>query len=184
LMQMQERMAPQSITTVVHELDPAVERIVMRCLQADPCQRPASAHAVAGGLPGGDPLAAALAAGETPSPDLVAAAGETDGLAPKVATAWLAAALVLLVIGAVLMQRVSITSKINLDTSPDALTRDARTHIKNFGYTAKPADSAWGMTYDGDYSRWSRSHPAEAARRWLNPAAGQPPLIRFWYRES
>ena len=42
---------------------------------------PASALAVAAALPGGDPLAAALAAGETPSPEMVAAAGsnETDG---------------------------------------------------------------------------------------------------------
>src|SRR4051812_30946276 len=74
LMQMQERAAPAAITTVVHDLDPAAERVIMRCLHPDPKQRPATALAVAAGLPGGDPLAAALAAGETPSPDLVAAA--------------------------------------------------------------------------------------------------------------
>ena len=83
LMQMQERAAPASITTMVRDLDPAAERVIMRCLQPDPRQRPASAMAVAAGLPGGDPLAAALAAGETPSPELVAAAGETEGLPPK-----------------------------------------------------------------------------------------------------
>ena len=44
-----------------------------------PAQRPASALAVAAALPGGDPLAAALAAGETPSPEMVAAAGEGAG---------------------------------------------------------------------------------------------------------
>ena len=55
----------------------------MRCLHPDPRQRPASALAVAAALPGGDPLAAALAAGETPSPELVAAAGETDGLSRR-----------------------------------------------------------------------------------------------------
>ena len=38
-------------------------------------RRPRSALAVAAALPGGDPLAAALAAGETPSPEMVAAAG-------------------------------------------------------------------------------------------------------------
>ena len=38
--------------------------------------RPASALAVSAALPGGDPLAAVLAAGETPSPEMVAAAGE------------------------------------------------------------------------------------------------------------
>ena len=36
LMQMQERAAPASITTMVRDLDPAVERVIMRCLQPDP----------------------------------------------------------------------------------------------------------------------------------------------------
>ncbi len=64
-----------------------MERIVLRCLQPDPRQRPASAMAIAAALPGGDPLAAALAAGETPSPELVAAAGETEGMKPRHAIA-------------------------------------------------------------------------------------------------
>src|SRR5450755_715676 len=139
LMQMQERAAPASITSIAKDLDPAVEGVILRCLQPDPRQRPASAMAVAAGLPGGDPLAAALAAGETPSPELVAAAGETEGLEPKLALCWLAAALVLIVAGMVIGPRVAVTSKLNLENSPDALSRDARTHIRNFGYTAKPA---------------------------------------------
>ncbi len=54
----------------------------MRCLKPQIDERPASALAVAAALPGGDPLAAALAAGETPSPEMVAAAGQTDAAAP------------------------------------------------------------------------------------------------------
>ena len=52
------------------------ERVILNCLETLPEARPKSAHTVASGLPGADPLAAALAAGETPSPELVAAAGE------------------------------------------------------------------------------------------------------------
>jgi len=184
LMQLQERAAPASIITMVRDLDPLAERVIMRCLQPDPRQRPASAMAVAAGLPGGDPLAAALAAGVTPSPELVAAAGETDGLPPKLALAWLAAALVLIAAGMIVNPRISITSKLNLENSPDALTRDARAHLRNFGYTAKPADSAWGLDYADGYKKYTTQHPKEAAARWRNPAAGQPPLVQFWYRES
>ena len=56
-----------------------MERVILRCLDADPARRPSSALAIAAALPGGDPLAAALAAGETPSPELVAEAGGEGG---------------------------------------------------------------------------------------------------------
>jgi serine/threonine-protein kinase len=184
LMQMQERAAPAGISTVAKDIDPAVERAIMRCLAPDPRLRPASARAVAAALPGGDPLAAAMAAGETPSPALVAAAGETEGLPPRVAVAWLAAVLVGLAIVEALAPAESLTSKLPLENSPEALARDAQSLLKGFGYTAKPADRAWGLQYDHDYIDFSTKHPSEAAERWKNPAVGQPPLVTFWYRES
>src|SRR5207245_6871282 len=75
--------APANPSSHVRDLDPAVERVILACLESDPRARPASALAVAAALPGGDPLAAALAAGETPAPELVAAAGEVGALSPR-----------------------------------------------------------------------------------------------------
>ncbi len=89
----------------VKDLDPAVERIILRCLEPDPARRPSSAMAVAAALPGGDPLAAALAAGEMPSPQMVAAAGEGSGLTPRVAIPLLAVTIAALVRLAVLQSR-------------------------------------------------------------------------------
>src|SRR5437660_6090940 len=62
---------PTTPTSLVKDLDPLIEKVINRCLEKNPEHRPASALQVAAALPGGDPLAAALAAGETPSPELV-----------------------------------------------------------------------------------------------------------------
>ena len=56
-------------------LDPEIATAVTRALDPDPALRPQNATEVSILLPGGDPLLRALAAGETPSPELVAAAG-------------------------------------------------------------------------------------------------------------
>jgi predicted Ser/Thr protein kinase len=73
---------PRTPSSLVAGVDPAVERVILRCLERDPARRPQSAYAVFGALPGGDPLAAAVAAGETPSPELVANAGVEGSVRP------------------------------------------------------------------------------------------------------
>jgi hypothetical protein len=70
-----KRGALESPASLVKDLDPDVERIIFRCLAEDPEDRPATAMAVAAALPGGDPLQLALAAGQTPPPEMVAASG-------------------------------------------------------------------------------------------------------------
>ena len=58
-----EDRTPSRPTSVVKDLDPIVEKVILRCLETEPGSRPANALAVSAALPGGDPLAAALAAG-------------------------------------------------------------------------------------------------------------------------
>src|SRR5579872_4944079 len=79
-MQLHQNGAITTPSSVVRDIDPLVERVIMRCLEKDPAKRPASALAVAAALPGANPLADALAAGETPSPELLAAAGEEQAM--------------------------------------------------------------------------------------------------------
>ncbi|MFQ5350037.1 MAG: serine/threonine-protein kinase, partial [Thermoanaerobaculia bacterium] len=82
--------APSTLSSIVEQIDPLVEGTVTQCLQRDPANRPASPLAVAAALPGGDPLAAALAAGETPSPAMVAQASGQAALPRPLAAALLA----------------------------------------------------------------------------------------------
>src|SRR5689334_18683716 len=72
-------------TAIVRDLDESIERVILRCLDPSPDRRPPSALAVSAALPGGDPLAAAFAAGQTPSPEMVAAAGTAGTIATRTA---------------------------------------------------------------------------------------------------
>ena len=78
---------------LVAGLTVAHERGIQRCMEKDSNARPASVAQLVQALPGGDPLAAAIAAGETPSPEMVAASGSKEGLRPAVAWGLLVAIL-------------------------------------------------------------------------------------------
>ena len=84
---LQNDSSPKSPSSVTPDIEPAVDRVILRCLEREPQNRPGSAYAILGALPGGDPLAAALAAGETPSPDLVASAQVEGSVKPAIAFA-------------------------------------------------------------------------------------------------
>ena len=183
LMQMQERGAPLSISSIAKDLDPAAERAVLRCLERDPARRPSSALAVAASLPGGDPLAAALAAGEMPSPDVVAAAGEMVCHRTWTGIAWLAAALAGVALVGWWGARVNILTRVRLDASPEALAFQARNLLKSIGYASRPADTDYGLAYNEYFKDYLFAHPSLEGAYWKTPA-GMPPLIRYWYRES
>jgi serine/threonine-protein kinase len=170
-------------SSVVRDLDPAIERVILRCLEHDPALRPASALAVAAALPGGDPLAAALAAGETPSPEMVAAAGETSALRPVIGLSLLAFVCLGLIGAASLSDRVLLVAKVPIERSADVLQDRARDIVEKLGYTERPTDTAHGLFLLQDYlayvTRIDRSRT-----RWDSLASGAFPTVRFWYRTS
>jgi serine/threonine-protein kinase len=173
---------PSRPSSVVKDLDPIVEKVILRCLEAEPSGRPATALAVAAALPGGDPLAAALAAGETPSPQLVAASGETTGLRPRLAVACLAAILVGLGIGTYLTIRYSALEKLHPDQPPEVLAHKAREIVAQMGYTEKPADTGFAFDYDTDFL--NSVEKEKTPPNWDQVIAGRPAPLEFWYRQS
>ena len=174
---------PARPSTLIDDIDPAVERAILRCLEKDPRLRPASALSVSAALPGGDPLAAALAAGETPSPELVAAAGETEGLSPAVAGACLLAAAAGIVLFVLLARPMLLFRQVPIEKSPAALEDRARELVQGLGHSEAPADTRVGFSVDHDYLQYVAERD-RSPRRWDVLAAGEPPALLFWYRQS
>ncbi len=172
---------PESVTGIAGT-DPAVERAIMRCLEKDPAQRPPSALAVAAALPGGDPLAAALAAGETPSPEMVAAAGGEAAL--PLGTAWmLLAGLALLLAAVVAISPYSTDIGLGRwEKSPAVLRERAREIVERFGYDKEPADSYTWLARDYAPLNYLAGHKPAPGWRKLYRDLG-PPFL-FGYRQS
>ena len=165
---------------IVRDLDPAIDRAIMRCVEADPARRPSSALAVAASLPGGDPLAAALAAGETPSPEMVAAAGTTSALKPAEALAGLGVALAAIAAWVLLADRLLVTSVVPMPKPPVLLDDRAKQILASIGHPAG-MDSAHGFM-PANFLGYASRHPELLSEERL--ASGIPALLHFWYRGS
>jgi len=183
LARLQRESTPTNPSAHIDGFDPAVERVILRCLRGDPGERPSSALTVAAALPGGDPLAAALAAGETPSPEMIAAAGEEGALSP--AKAWIFfGATVVLVAACFGLARFTMDQGLApFPKSPDALEDRARELIRSFGYPGEPADTASWWERRGAYLAYRAAH--EPSTQWWPSLGGSDPHPwLFWYRQS
>jgi hypothetical protein len=171
-------------TTIVHDLDPAIEDVIFRCLDPDPARRPRSALAVTAALPGGDPIAAALAAGETPSPEMVAAAASTTEAlsATKLAAAiaWITLSSIVLL---ALYQRVMLINRAPLTRPPVALIDRAQEIAQKLGYGDQGSYSAAGLTTSLDWVRYIAANNT-SPDRWKELETPRPETHVLWYRTS
>ncbi len=180
LRRQQEISSPTKPSLLVKEIDPIVERVILRCIEKDPAKRPASALQVAAALPGGDPLAAALAAGETPSPEMVAASGETEGLRPAMAWGLLAGVIVLITAAILMSAQAKLYRRVPLEKSPEELAARARDILQSAGYSEPPVDTAMGFYEGNDFLRYIAEHD-KSKTRWDHLETG---AFVFWYRGS
>ena len=173
---------PASLSTLVPQLDPAIDSAILRCLEKDPARRPASARLIALTLPGVDPLAAAIAAGETPSPALVAAARD-EGTVRRFTAHTLA--LLSLAMLAVLSfaDRINLHHRVPFDKPAAVLADRAQSMLATIVGPHAIADRNWGYARD---TTWldATDDPLPAPQRWDRLRTGQPAVFSFWYRES
>jgi len=181
LISQQESGQLTAMSSIAADIDPAVEHVIRRCLEPDPSKRPDNALLVSAALPGGDPLAAALAAGETPSPELVAASGKTEGMAIKYAFLCAGVVLAGVIATPILKQRTEAFLQTPLDYPPAVLQQKAREMAAGFGYPQRPVDTAFWMNQGLELITYlDRLQAPRDFRKWLGAEA---PAVAV-YRES
>jgi len=173
---------PTSPSDLVDGMDPAVERAIMQCLAVDPEDRPVSVLAVMAALPGGDPLAAMLKAGELPSPELVAASGRRGTLTPTRAIQLGAIVFLGIVLTIWNLGRPSLGDTVGGILAPEVLRHRAEVLLADVGYEIDAVDSAWG--FDLDWRIISQLESLSTAERRALLQSEMHPVLRFWYRTS
>ncbi len=172
---------PTMPTSIVKDLDPVIESVIDRCIQKDPARRPSSALQVAAALPGGDPIAAALAAGETPSPEMVAAAPKEGALQPAVAISALAGTVAVLLFLVFSSSATRAERNLPLDKPPEVLAERARDIIASLGYPSSPVDQAHGFFVDHNFPRHLGKQDFKG---WEIMRSGQPLTFYYWYKQA
>ena len=180
---LQQSTEPPSLSSSVRDIPVAMERAILRCLEKNPDARPASAHEVMAALPGGDPLQAAMAAGETPSPAMVAAAGKIGELSAGKAWACLLACFVGILLIALMSGRSTLLGRLAPEKSPELLTEKAREIVAALGYDKRPQDKHGSFYFDNDYLAYVVKHD-RSPQRWEHVSAARPGPLKFIYRQS
>jgi serine/threonine-protein kinase len=182
LIKKQTSETPTNPSEFVKGIDPLVESVISQCIAKNPNDRPQSALHVAMALPGGNPLQIALDAGQTPTPEMIAASPKKGALKPVVALLCLLGVIVSLISMVYINGRYKTFNLTPLQKSPEALADRAETMIKSFGYTEKPADKRHNFQSNGDFLRYAKEN------NWKDTAdrlrTGQPYEIYFLYRQS
>jgi hypothetical protein len=177
-----QRQDVTSPSSHVQDIDPSVERVILGCMARHPTERPSSALAVAAALPGGDPLAAALAAGETPSPEMVAASVVKGALRPALAWALLAGIIVCTAGMFFLADKGKVTSHVQLAKEPQVLIAEARNILAATGHDQEPADHIWG--FEINRALLNHLEKLETMDRWAGLGRRENTSVMFYYRQA
>jgi hypothetical protein len=174
---------PSRPSSHISGLNSAIERIILKCLEKEPRDRPRTAYEVLAALPGGDPLQAALAAGQTPSPGVVADAKVEGSLHPLTALALLLVTLIGIVGIVFCVPPVRLFQCVPQQLSPRDLAVRAGEIVRQLGYPEMPLDTTYGLGESEEMLKVVLARDG-SADRWKPLSSGQPPAMFFWYRQS
>lgn len=169
--------APPSLDSAARGIDPSFEPVVRQCLEPFPEHRPASVSEVAAALPGGDPFAAALAAGDTPSPEVVANAAAVGGLSFGKATLLLGFTVLLSLLYAALAPRTTVLGQAVEPLEPAVLVHRARSLLDEAGVQGE-RDEFVTLCFDTELVEGT-TDPSRPETGRLGSAGPSPLLLHY-----
>ena len=173
---------PTNPSEYVKGIDPLVESVIGQCLEKDPDKRPATALHVAMALPGGNPLQIALDAGQTPSPEMVAASPKEGAVKPVIAFSCVIGAIVMLGIYMFAATKLVPHNRIPFTKSPEVLSERANDIIQKLGYTDPPVDKFSRFYYEISYELYASNN--STPENWNKISQGEPLVVMFSERHS
>lgn len=173
----------QKLEELGDQVDPLVANTLMRCVSPEPTGRPSSSAELSLALPGGDPLAAAVTSGDTPSPRMIAASGGEDLLPIRRAWGLVAAFSAIAFVCLALIPSTSVIDSLGKRVlDPAVLKHRAQMMLSDLGVAgADNTASGFGdQTADFNSIRQQLS-----PQQWKDGSLqSSPPFygIEFWFR--
>lgn len=173
---------PTNPSEYVKGIDPLVESVIGQCLAKNPNDRPQSALHVAMALPGGNPMQIALEAGETPSPEMVAASPKKGALKPAIALACVIVGIAMIGFCLFASMKLAPQNRIPFNKSAEVLSERANEISQKLGYLDSPIDKWSRFYYDDTYERFALQN--STPENWQKISSGQPLMFVFIERQS
>jgi serine/threonine protein kinase len=174
------------VTGSVREYAPEVpvvaERAVLQCLEADPAKRPVSAGAVLVAFPAKNALEAAMARGETPSPEMVADSADETPMELWKAWALVGTVAALIVLSWVAAGRGGFYAVKLPQLSPDEMRGRAQQYLRDFGYPTKGTVQRMVLVGNFPLLDWYSLHGTVEQKRTFQ-SSPQGSLLS-WYQQA
>jgi hypothetical protein len=124
-----------------------------------------------------------LAAGETPSPAMLVAAGESEAWPVAKGLLTVGWVVVATIVCAGLAMRSTVARLVPLDRPPAVLADRAEQILGTLGYTESRGDTAQGFGSYAPYIPWI-ARTDTSPNRWSVLSKDRPPAFLYWYRTS
>jgi serine/threonine-protein kinase len=171
-----------SVRQYAPDIPAEAERAVLQCLETEPAQRPASAAQVLTAFPAKNALEAAIARGETPSPEMVADSADETPMELWKAWAMLGAVCAVLAATWIAAGYGGYMAVKPPQLSPDEMRGRAQQYLRDFGYPTKGVVQYMALQGNFAVLDWySQQGTPEQKRAFAKSPQGS---VQGWYEQS